>query len=46
MDPVAKNYIRNLNLGLMNNELAYFAITARSMGKPWEKYSVKKPIYD
>jgi hypothetical protein len=46
MDPVAKNYISNLNLGLMNNELAYFAITARSIGKPWDKYSVKKPIYD
>ena len=46
MDPVAKNYISNLNLGLINNDLAYFAITARSIGKPWDKYSVKKPTYD
>jgi hypothetical protein len=36
MDPLGRNYVTNLNLGLINNELAYFAITARSMGKPWE----------
>ncbi len=46
MDPIAKNYISNLNLGIVENELAYFVVTARSMGKPWDKYSVKRPIYD
>jgi hypothetical protein len=45
-EPSARNYISNLNLGMVDNELKYFLVTARSMGKPWDKYSLKKPIYD
>lgn len=45
-DPKAQEYISNLDVAIVDYKLKYFRVHARSIGKPDDNYSVKKPIYD